>query len=292
MRYLTILSVPSFLKSDQDFNRFSARKNALVFLTLLLVCCLFSATNVVLAQHRIEGQVRDKSTGELLSGATVQIDGTFQGTITNEIGHFVIGVAELPVTLVTRYIGYQSVSNFYSEPPPVPILIELVPAVILLPEITVSGEDPAVNIMRRVIQRKAEWQSVLQTYKADAYNRFRMENDSGIVSIWESGTIAFWDRKRGIRELGIWQRHTDNIEIDDVLPAALFMQNLYDDDVDVAGHRFMGVTHPDALDYYTFRLAGIRSIDDQLVYDIEVEPRSDLASGFVGSLSVLDVDYA
>ena len=57
----------------------------------------------------------------------------------------------------------------------------------------------------------------------EAYNRFRMENDTGIVSIWESGTKAYWDRERGVREVSVWQQQTRNMDFDGMLPAALFV---------------------------------------------------------------------
>lgn len=246
----------------------------------------------IYAQQRVQGTVLDAATGESLPGATVQIEGTFTGTVANAVGRFSLGVSAFPVSIVTRFIGYESDRRQLQTASSDLIDIHLVPVAIPLPEITVSGEDPAIGIMRRVIEEKARWRNSFDTYKVDAYNRFRLENDSGIVSIWESGTVAFWDRERGTREISVWQRQTDNMDIDELLPAALFVQNLYDDDIDVAGHRFMGVTHPDALSYYDFHLSGTRARDNQLVYDIEVQPKSKLGSGFVGTIAVLDSAYA
>jgi Family of unknown function (DUF5686)/CarboxypepD_reg-like domain len=239
----------------------------------------------------IAGTVRDVATGELLPGATIQVKGTFVGTVSNESGVFRLDVLAVPVTLVTRFIGYDSDERSITESVEF-VDIRLEPSVFTLPELVVSGEDPAVGIMRRVIAEKKIWKKNLHSYRVEAYNRFRMENDSGIVSIWESGTLAFWDEKRGSRELSIWQKQTDNMEIENLLPAALFVKNLYDDDVELAGHRLMGVTHPDALDYYLFHLIGSRSRDGRLVYDIEVRPRSRLSSGFKGRIAVLDSVFA
>ncbi|MCH8276833.1 MAG: carboxypeptidase-like regulatory domain-containing protein, partial [Bacteroidetes bacterium] len=248
-----------------------------------LLCGLYLGSSSV-AQPRIEGRITNASTGEVLPGATVQIEDRFIGTIANDVGRYVLGIPSYPVTIITRFIGFESDRRSFETQPEGPVDIALRPSSMLLAEIVVTGEDPAIGIMRRVIEEKARWRDSFDTYKVDAYNRFRMENDSGIVSIWESGTVAYWDRKRGIREVSIWQRQTDNMNVDDMLPAALFVQNLYDDDIEVAGHRLMGVTHPDALSYYRFRLAGTRARDGRLVYDIDVEPRSKLGSGLVGGI--------
>ena len=61
----------------------------------------------------------------------------------------------------------------------------------------VTGEDPARNIMRKVIERKQQWRDSLRTYRAEAYNRFTLANDTGIVSINEVLTDVYWDREKG-----------------------------------------------------------------------------------------------
>ena len=76
------------------------------------------------------------------------------------------------------------------------------------------------------------------------------------------------------------------------IPAAVVVVNLYDDNVAVAGHNLLGVTHPDALSKYRFRLEGTRWLDDSVVYDISVKPDSKYTSGFEGRVSVLGDVYA
>ena len=191
-----------------------------------------------------------------------------------------------------RFIGYESRVQTFPALPGQPVRFTLSPSLLELPELVVTGENPAINIMRRVIAEKQRWRATFETYKVKAYNRFRLENDTGIVSIWESSTIAFWDKERGIREISLAQKRTANTDIEDLLPAALFMKNLYDDDIEVAGHTIMGVTHKNALDHYTFTLPGTRVIDGKIVYDIDVRPSSKLGSGFTGSVAVLDETYA
>ena len=108
----------------------------------------------------------------------------------------------------------------------------------------------------------------------------------------ETLTEAFWDKELGMREILKARRETSNMEFEESLPAALFVTNLYDDDIDIAGHNLMGVTHPDALSHYHFRLKGTRRLNNQLVFDISVEPKRRTKSAFVGSVAVLDSAYA
>ena len=258
---------------------------------VLLVFC-FASAQPLIAQTTIVGVVMDASSEEFLPGASIQLENTYSGTITNASAQFSLVVPSLPSVLIVRFIGYQSarveVPSNYSGP----LTIRLKASTLDLPEITITGEDLAIQIMRRVIEEKQKWRKTLSTYSVTAYNRFRIENDGGIVSIWESGTKAFWDVKRGVREVSLWQNQTENMKMSDLMPAAMFIMNLYDDDVEVAGHTLMGVTHPKALSFYDFKLESITARDNVEVYVIAVAPKQKTSDGFIGTLSVLDGEFA
>ena len=244
------------------------------------------------AQHMLQGHVRDATSSEPLPTATIQIEDTYRGTITNAEGAFRIQVDSLPTVLVVRCIGYKTARRVLQDADAGAQEFLLEPVIYMMEELVISGEDSAIDIMRKVIERKQEWRAALLSYKAAAYNRFTISNDTGIVSIIETVTDAFWDHEQGIIEILKGRRETANFPHEAEIPAALFVTNLYDDAINIAGHRLVGVTHPNALDYYTFRLDGIRQRDGTDVYDILVEPNSKLSSGFVGRISVLDGAYA
>ena len=244
------------------------------------------------AQHLVRGTVFDAATGEVLPAANVQIDGTYRGTISNADGVYELHLDALPATLIVRYIGYETARRTITAPGDAAVDFRLQPVTYQLDEVVVSGEDPAVRIMREVIGRKKVWRAALETYETEAYNRFVIANDTGIVSIIETFTEAYWDREQGMKETLKGRRETANLDIEEALPAALFVTNLYDDDVEVGGYTLIGVTHPEALRHYRFHLEGTRRLDDRIVYDIAVEPRNRRKSAFVGRVSVLDSAYA
>lgn len=255
---------------------------------LFLFC---SAAAPAHAQPVVRGTVVDAATGETLPSATVQVDGTYRGTITNPEGRFSLRVDSLPVTLRVRYISYETTVQTVEQADR-PVEIALTPASVQMDEVVVTGDDFAENIMQKVIDRKQTWWDSLQTYRVEAYNRVTVRNDTGIVSIIESQTAAFWDRERGTREVVRAQRKTANLGLDGALPAAQLVTNLYDDNISIGGHELVGVTHPDAVDRYAFTLDSVRVLDGQRVYDIRVEPASRLASAFSGRVAVLDSAYA
>ncbi len=259
---------------------------------LFTILMIGMPTMVAHAQMAVSGQVVDASTGQSLYGASLQVEGTYTGTITNAEGSFSLNLATDSAVLIVRFIGFQSARVSVDRDSSSTISIRLEPSTIELGGVTITGEDPAIAIMRRVVEEKQRWREGLNTYSVEAYNRFRMENDTGIVSIWESGTKAYWDRERGVREVSVWQQQTRNMDFDGMLPAALFVMNLYDDDLEVAGYRLMGVTHPDALDHYRFSLESIEARDESEVYVISVRPKRGTFSGFDGTIRVLDGEYA
>lgn len=242
------------------------------------------------AQTVVTGRVFDAATKAVLPAATIQVADSFIGTVANSDGRFTIEVPSLPATLTVRFVGYASTSVRLEAVPSAPLRVELEPAPYRLSEIVVSSEDPAVGIMRRVIAKKIERRSRQETLRAEAYNRFTISNDTGIVSIAEGLSQFVWDRERGSREVVKATRKTENLAFAEFLPVALLITNLYDDNIDVMDHELMGVTHPDAIGYYNFRLEGTHSQDGRDVYTISVKTRSKLSSGFVGIITVADKD--
>ena len=234
----------------------------------------------------VAGQVTDADTGEPLPGATVQLDGTFVGTVTNRDGQFVLDLAGRMGALVVRYIGYETARV---QPAGERLDVALVPSALELGEVVVSGEDPAVQLMRRVIEQKQTWREAVRSWQADAYVRYVVLADGEIAAIKEVATEAFWDRERGLAEQATAARTTDNLAATPgPLAAAAALVDLYDDEVEFAGFTLPGVTGPDALGFYRFEITGQRVQDGVPVYDVSVRPKSDLQPGFVGTLAVLD----
>jgi len=259
-------------------------------LRLFLLLCVFHFP--LFSQTMITGYVRDLQTLEELAAANIQILGTMRGTITNTDGRFQLEIKSLPTTLKISYIGYESKQITLNSKPSKMMDIQLNPIILESEAIIVTAEDPAMNIMRKVIKKKREWREKLETYHAKAYSRLVLENDSGIVSIAESISEAFWHNKKGPREVIKTKRQSSNMNEQGNFATVSYIPNFYDDDIELMGFRIIGPTHPSALDYYRFKLTGRRRIDEKVVYDIEVIPTSRLQPTFVGRLSVLDEEYA
>ena len=261
---------------------------------LILIAVLAGVSSIWTAHaqqpvHIVRGQVLDAQTEESLPSANIRIEGTYRGTITNAEGVFEIAIQEAPADLVFRYIGYESQRYAITDRSVERIEVRMQPTTYQMPELVVTDENPAIGIMRCVIDRKQERRALLSSYASEAYTRFTVSNDTSIVAIIETLSEVFWDKEQGMRELIKSRRQTSNLlaELTKTLEGVLLMANLYDDDIPLLEYNFMGVTHPDALDIYRFSLQGTRLMDDRLVYDIEVAPKSRLSTAFSGEIAVL-----
>ena len=275
----TILTLP--------FSAFSFVRVTRTILLLLLLPLSLTAQ----AQVLLHGVVRDAESDVTLAAAHVVIEGTNQGTITNGEGRFEIVAPSVPTTLRVRYIGYRTQQVTVGLDDPRTIDVALEPIVYALGEIFVAGDDFAENVMRKVIAQKKAWRAHLDTYQARGYTRLTLENASRITLISEAVFDTYWDRTRGVRDVLRSRRETADFYRRLHLEPAGHLPDLYDDVIDIQGLRFIGPTHPDALDHYAFTLADRRAIDDQAVYDIYIAPKTGLDATFIGRLSVLDEAY-
>jgi hypothetical protein len=265
---------------------------SILFAALLACVAVFGAGRPADGQSLVQGRVTDATTGEPLPSATVQLVGTYRGTITNREGRFRLEVDSLPATVEASFVGYRTARRSVGPEQDGPLAIALEPSAVEMDEVVVTGDDFAENLMRRVIERKQRWWDSLQTYAVDAYSRYTIAGDTAIVGIAESRSRAYWRRGDGTREVVVEQRRTANIGGDEVVGAAVGVRNLYADDVELFGHRLVGVTHPDAVDRYAFTLDSVRVRDGRRVYDIRVEPERRTLVGFRGTVAVLDSTYA
>ncbi len=252
----------------------------------------YLVTGIDINTTELSGNVYDAESGEKLPSATILIEGSYRGTITNNDGYFSLTADELPVVILIRFIGYQSRQITVDENSNFPLEIAMERSVTEMEEIVVTGKDPGLSIMELVIERKKLWRANLQTYRVDAYTRQTLSNDTSIVSITESSSIAFWDKERGSREVQLSRKQTSNLTDNQNFAGVRYLPNFYDDNIEIAGYNLMGITHPDALKYYHFRLLETRQMDGKPLYKIEVTPRRIRQPLFEGTAWVLGRDYA
>lgn len=116
---------------------------------LILSLLLFSVSASTLwGQHQISGTVLEKKTNTPVIGATVTIQKTTEGVLTDVDGHFLLETdLDFPITLKVSYIGFniQEVDVYSAEEP---IIITLTEDIHLLNEVVVIGYTQTRNNAR------------------------------------------------------------------------------------------------------------------------------------------------
>ncbi|MCH7723950.1 MAG: carboxypeptidase-like regulatory domain-containing protein [Bacteroidetes bacterium] len=272
-------------------------------------------TSLPAQQYSIEGSVKDIQTNKELGYANIRVTGTTMGTAANLEGKYELKIKGGNYILVATYIGYYSdtvvvnVSEDISD-----LNFRLKKTEVRLPEIVVlPGENPALEIIRKAIERKNEMNSKLLNYEFEAYtkgivrtegeiysrgNRFSIgsgENDSSgmkITGILENQSKGFFKKPGNYKEIILARKQSANFPPTlNTLTSGRIIQNFYEDDVRFFGIELPGPIAENALEYYHFYLEGMSAINDQKIYKINMYPQDSQDPGFVGSIYITDNTY-
>ena len=258
---------------------------------LLLAASAASAQPAVL-----EGRVLDAETAAPLPGATAQAVGG-RGAVADAEGFFRLALAGLPATVVVRFVGYRPDTLRIGRADAgadgrVRRTVRLAPAATPLDEVTVTTENPAVGVLRRVLARKAELRRRFPAYAAEGYARLTLSrlpygvSEGQVVRIEEALTNVFWRADGGGREEVVARRRVPEGGPFRYVGLDAVPDLFFDDAVVLDGVRFPTPTHPDALALYDVRLGAITESDGRRYLDIAVTPRGRV--GLQGRIRVVD----
>ncbi len=254
-----------------------------ILFPLLIVCPELFAYKI------LHGSVQDFKTNEPLPMANIQIEGTYRGTITNDDGDFSIRLDSLPVSLIVRYIGYETKKIMVEDSTEDNIVIDLISIPVQSEGIVVTGADPAINIMRKVIKKKQEMKDKLKSFKADVYLRTFLSNEDSLTHMLETVSDIYWDKERGFKEIVKSKKESAETQFPEV-GFNVFL-NFYDEEIEFLDFEFINIVHPDALKYYDFKLLSERETEDKFIYEISVKPRNKFQPLAEGKVTVQTPDY-
>jgi hypothetical protein len=137
---------------------------ALPILISLFIC------NVLQAQLR---GIITNTEGEPLPYATVYIQGTSSGTVSNGEGQYELELKEPGNYTVTfQYVGYQKFSYTFSydgQPLSYPVILKHDTSLVREIVISANREDPAFEIIRKAIKKRKYYKQQVASYEADLY---------------------------------------------------------------------------------------------------------------------------
>lgn len=256
---------------------------------LILACLVVALGRLAPAQtSTLSGVVFDAATGERLPAATIRVIGTDRGTIANADGSFRLSLPHGIWRIAATFVGYRPDTARVVLDGAAIVDFRLDPSPIRLAEVVVSGEDPAIAIMRRVIEEKRRRNATLETYRFEAFTRQILRSDTSIASIMESYSSGFWRTGDTLREVIRQKRQTENMKVGQNFAQVGGITNFYEDEIPFGGYRFVGPTSPEAFDYYDFRLDRTFRQDGNTIFVIQLRPNSRLTPLFDGEVQVVD----
>jgi hypothetical protein len=240
----------------------------------------------------ISGVVRDRANREPLAAVNIRVLGTSRGTITNAQGRFSLTLPAGTYQLRISMLGYASDTVRTAVPRDDELTSLLQPSAIVLPEVVVTSEDPAVEIIRRAIANKRRWVDRLLNYQMDAFTRQVLRRDTSVASITEAYTRGYWQQGDTLREVVLQKRQTRNIQAGFNFASVGQILNFNDERVRFVGYSFVGPTAQDALDHYVYKLLRTRISYDREMYEIRMTPRSRTTPLFAGTVHIEGGSYA
>ena len=136
-------------------------------LTTLFICLIINGMTI--AQATVTGTIKDAATGETLIGASIQIDGTITGTITDIDGNFNLKVKETPATLIISYTGYETVRREVTGDARLDVSIGT--DAIMADEVVVSASRVEESILQSPVTiEKLDLIAIQQSASADYYD--------------------------------------------------------------------------------------------------------------------------
>lgn len=263
---------------------------AIRFLTFLI--CVAGMTHAQPQPSFLIGTITDAQTGERLAAANIRVLGTSQGTVANAEGRYRLVLADGTYRIVFSSLGYSPDTATVAVRGSTTYNTVLKPGDIVLPEVVVSAEDPAIAIMRQVIANKKKWADRLNTYEFDAFTRQVLRRDTAIASITESLTKGYWQKGDTLREIVKQKRQTENIKSEFNFASVGRILNFYDDEIKFVGYTFVGPAAVDALEYYDYKLLKTRGSQGREIFEIRMIPKSRTTPLFEGIISVAGESYA
>jgi len=282
----------------------------------LRVVFLFIPVILIHAQQfTIRGSVQNIKTNEKLAYANIKLSGSTIGTAANLEGNFELKLKPGKYVLIASYIGYYSDTIAVELNKNITDLkFELRETDLSLPEIVIHpGENPALEIIRKAIEKKKERDEKINSYEFEAYTKgiVRTEKDFAprggrvslgvgtsdstnlkITGILENQSKGYYLKPDNYKEIILARKQSANFPSSiNIVTGRRVMQNFYDGDVSFFDTDLPGPLSDNALDYYYFYINKVLALDDKKVYKIYMATESPVDPGFEGSVFITDSTY-
>jgi hypothetical protein len=267
---------------------------------LLFVVCVIGAAadqNVVYT-----GTVVDATSGQVIAGASIRVQGTTKGTYSRSGGSFRLPLPPGPHTLQVRSLGYGEVTVSI-DPSNTNLRIALPVSAIEKGAVTVQGDITADEVIKRAVARVDENAARIRSLERLIYSKMRVdmsnteifgEDTEDMDAITETFSRVYEQRQPAPSKkqtVIVQRRQTRNIPAASNLTVFSEDFDFTEDELNLLNVRLVTPLGEDALDEYAYRIVSKRPLGKLIAYELAFEPRSRLFPGFEGTLVIVDGTY-
>lgn len=282
----------------------------------IIYALLFMIYQTAAQQFTLKGTVSDKATNQSLSYANIRIASTSTGTSATIDGRYELKLRPGNYQLVVSSIGYITETANVELKTNTTLNILLTPSPVNLPEVTVlPGENPALEIIRKIIQAKHSRDEKLNTYIFHAFTKGLIRttgdfNSSGssvsigigkkqddstlmkITGIIENESMGYFKKPNKYKDEIIARKQSANTPAAvNIFTGGRLLQNFYSDDVRFFNRKLPSPIADDAIGFYDYFIEDTLTMDTNSIFKIKFEPLNRIDPGFVGHLYIADKSY-
>ncbi|MFN8297974.1 MAG: DUF5686 and carboxypeptidase regulatory-like domain-containing protein [Chitinophagales bacterium] len=280
----------------------------------LLLLSLFTA----LQSHAlyIKGTVTDTK-GNPLPYTNIYVKGTSNGTSANAQGEYQLEVKTGLFEVIYQHLGYtQKTETIVVALQDVTRDVTLEASEYIMPEVVVNaGEDPAIAVIKKAIERRKFFLNAVESYSCDAYVKgmqritaapewakkrlkgygITLKKDgTTILYLSESKSKLFYKKPGKFHEVIYSSKVSGKSQGFTYNSAQDFYFNFYERNITIpviAARPFVSPLSENAFSYYNFKMLGAYQEGGRLINKIQVIPKSKSGPCFSGTLSIVEDNW-
>lgn len=285
-------------------------------MTIKTVLYFIFLTSILNAQQfTIKGKIVDANLKSPLSFANIRVAETMLGTSSNVNGEFELKLKKGAYKIVASFIGYYSDTIIVEVDKNLNDLkFSLQQSEIVLSEVLVKpGVNPALEIIRKAIEKKNIRNNKLNSYEVEAYTkglvRTTEEISAGnnsigvglggsdtteliIAGILENHSRNYFQQPDKFKSVILARKQSANFPPSiNTLTGGRLIQDFYENDVNFLGRDLPGPISDNALNYYYYYIENVLAQNDKTIYQIHIEPDNSSDPGFSGKIFITDSTF-
>jgi len=297
-----------------------------------LTCFVLSALSAFAQETIIQGKVIDASSGDPVPFANIIFKGTSIGTTSDFDGNFLLKSSNPTDSILATYIGYRPRTKVIVKGNRQTINFQLEEDVTSLQEVIVrAGENPAYEILRRVVRNKNKNDKrKLIAYEYDTYTKIEVDADNlsekfrerKIVKkitrvldsieviagedgkpilplfITESVSKIYYRDNPSLKKEYILKTKINGLGVEDgttvtqVIGSSFQEYNFYQNWLNIVSKEFVSPIADGWRLYYDYDLTDSLYIGEDFCYRLDYFPRSPQDLAFTGTIWITKEDYA